>query len=73
MIQLRQRGVPAAVICSEPFIPLVRTQARVFRDPDLPMIVIKHPLGGIDRNEVSSRAAQALPQLVELIKLNFNV
>lgn len=71
MIQFKRRGGLAAVICSEPFVSLAQTQARVFRDPDLPLIVIKHPLGGISIKDVAERAAQALPQLVELLGANY--
>ena len=65
MAELRRRGPMTAVICSEAFLNLARTQSRVFGVPDLPLIVIPHPLGGIAMNEVKARAEQALPQLVD--------
>jgi hypothetical protein len=67
MAELRRRGPMTAVICSEAFLNLARTQSRVFGVPDLPLIVIPHPLGGIAMNEVKARANQALPQLVDLL------
>jgi len=67
MSELRRRGPMTAVICSEAFVGLARAQARVFGVPDLPLIVIPHPLGGIALNEVKARADQALPQLVALL------
>jgi len=40
----------------------------VFGVPDMPLIVIPHPLGGIAMAEVKSRAERALPQLLDLIR-----
>ncbi len=68
MIEIRKRGIPSAVICSEPFVQLGRTQSKVLGVPDLPLIVIKHPLGGLALDDVKSRAEAALKQLVPLLK-----
>jgi len=68
MCELRKRGLTAAVICSEPFLKLGKTQARVFGVPDLPLLLIPHPLGGIDLDAVKGRAAHAVPKVVEIIK-----
>ena len=68
MIQLRKRGLRAAVICSEAFLKLGRTPARVFGVPDLPLILIPHPLGGLSLAEVQARADVAVPQLLELFR-----
>jgi hypothetical protein len=43
-------------------------QAKVFGVPDLPLLKIQHPLGGLDMAKVRERASVALPQLVELVK-----
>lgn len=68
MAELRRRGVLTVVICSEPFLKLGKNQARVFGVPDLPLIVIPHPLGGISLDEVKARAENALPHLVALLR-----
>ena len=68
MIEVRRRGVPSAVICSEPFVHLGRTQSRVLGVPDLPLIIIKHPLGGLAQDDVKARANAALPQLLDLLR-----
>ena len=67
MCELQKRGVVSAVICSDPFIKLAKAQARVFGVPDLPLVVIPHPLGGIELTAVMARAEAALPQVLELI------
>ena len=68
MCEVRKRGVAAAVICSEPFAKLAKTQAKVFGVPDLPLLVIPHPLGGLDPAGVTARAAIAGPQLLDLLR-----
>lgn len=68
MAQLTKRGVIAAVVCSDTFMKLGLAQARVFGVPDLPLLKIQHPLGGLSLDKVRERAEQALPQLIETIK-----
>ena len=68
MSELRKRGLVTAVICSEPFLKLGKTQARVFGVPELPLLLIPHPLGGLDLEGVRGRAAHAVPQVLELIR-----
>ena len=68
MAQLRKRGLIAAVICSDTFMKLGGAQARVFGVPDLPLLEIKHPLGGLGLDKVRERADAALPQLIKAIR-----
>ena len=56
------------VICSEPFVQLGRTQSKVLGVPDLPLIVIKHPLGGLALNDVKARADSVLAQLLDVLR-----
>jgi len=71
MCELWKRGLVTAVICSEPFLKLGTTQARVFGVPDLPLLLIPHPLGGLDLEGVQGRAGHAIPKVVEIIKDSF--
>jgi hypothetical protein len=68
MAELRKRGLVTAVICSEAFVTLAKTQARVFGVPDLPLVIIPHPLGGLSIEQVEGRAFVAIPQVVDLIR-----
>ena len=68
MAELRKRGLITAVVCSTAFRKLGETQAKIFGVPDLPLLIIPHPLGGIDLDSVKARAAVATPQLVKLIQ-----
>ena len=68
MAQLTRRGLIAAVVCSDTFMKLGTAQAKVFGVPDLPLLRIQHPLGGLSRDKVKERAAVALPQLLKIVK-----
>ena len=68
MAQLRKRGLIAAVVCSDTFMKLGMAQAKVFGVPDLPLLKIQHPLGGLNIEKVRERAAVALPQLLKVVK-----
>ena len=68
MAELKKRGLVTAVICSTPFEKLGRAQARVLGVADLPLVMIQHPLGGIDMQGVRSRAEQAAPAVLGLLE-----
>ena len=68
MAQLTKRGLIAAVVCSDNFMKLGTAQAKVFGVPDLPLLRIPHPLGGLGMDKVRERAATALSQLVKVVK-----
>lgn len=68
MAQLTRRGLIAAVVCSDQFMRLGRAQAKVFGVPDLPLLEIPHPLGGLGMDKVRERAEVALPQLFRVIR-----
>jgi hypothetical protein len=68
MAQLRKRGLIAAVVCSDTFMKLGSAQAKVFGVPDLPLLKIQHPLGGLSIDQVRERANVALPQLISAIR-----
>jgi hypothetical protein len=46
---------------------LGKAQSKVFGVPDLPLLEIKHPLGGLNLDQVRERAAVAMPQLLKFI------
>jgi hypothetical protein len=68
MAELRKRGLHTAVVCSTPFERLGHAQARVFGTPDLSLLMIEHPLGGIAAEQVRLRADQALPGVLAFIE-----
>jgi len=68
MAELRKRGLVTAVVCSDPFLRLGQAQAKTFGVPDLPLLRIPHPLGGIAYEQVKGRVEAALPKFLALVK-----
>lgn len=61
-----RRGVPSALIVTEVFLGLARSEARAMGFPQLPIIVIPHPLGIQGEDIVAQYALQALAQLIDI-------
>jgi hypothetical protein len=67
-INIEQRSVPAAVICTTPFIPSARAMARICHLPEYPFAVVGHPIGSLTPDELRARAEAALPQVVAILE-----
>jgi len=68
MVELDKRGVFAALVCSTPFEQLARMLAARLGMPDLPLMVIQHPLGGLAPEKVGERADALAASCIELLK-----
>jgi hypothetical protein len=66
-IELDDRGTPAAVLVTEPFIPTVAEIARIRDLADYSYVVIDHPLGSLDEDELRQRARSAAPQVAAIL------
>lgn len=51
-------------ICTEAFIGLAREESRNLGMPELPIVIVQHPLGGLKQEQVALRAAEAAEQVV---------
>jgi hypothetical protein len=51
-------------ICTEAFIGLAREESRNLGMPELPIAIIRHPLGGLKGEQVAQRSREALEQVV---------
>jgi hypothetical protein len=60
-------GVPAALITTTAFRTLADSERRAKGVPDLPLLVIDHPLGGEKIEAVTARAGQAARALGDAI------
>ena len=61
---LENRGIPTVVVCTGPFLVSANLHARVLGRPEFQPVVIPHPLGGMEPEEVRKRAAAAEDQIV---------
>ena len=58
--------MPTVTICSSEFVALGRAEAEALGMPDLPLAIIKHPLGGLGAEEVRQRADSVLNAIEQL-------
>ena len=66
-IHLEKAGVPSATVCTDRFENTARAMARMWGDPDYPVIYTGHPIGGLDREAVKLRAEGLLDRVVSVI------
>ncbi len=56
-------GIPTVTICTDAFVGLARTESRNLGMPDLPLAIIRHPLGGEDADSVRRLSRDASRQI----------
>ncbi|MCH8194633.1 MAG: hypothetical protein IIB12_00995 [Chloroflexi bacterium] len=66
-ITFEKHGIPAAVICTEPFVRTAKSMARIHGIPDYGFVVLPHPMGSLTADQVQERARTALPGVIELL------
>ena len=66
-ITLEKRGIPTAVICTEPFISSGKAMANIGGIPDYPFVVLPHPLGSLDEERLRERAIRAAPDVLSIL------
>ena len=54
-------------ICTEAFVGLAREESKNLGMPDLPLAIIKHPIGGESLAVIHQRAEDALPQVIRAL------
>ena len=67
-ITFEKRGIPAAVVITEPFVPTAEAMARLAGMPGYPYAVLPHPVGSLSAMEVAQRA-DAVTARVEALLL----
>ena len=66
-IKFEKNGVPAAVICTEPFITSGAAMAKLGGIPDYPFAVTNHPLGSLDETLLRERAREVAKDIVKIL------
>jgi hypothetical protein len=67
-IAFEKRGIPAAVVITEPFVSTALAMARLAGMPGYPVAVIPHPVGSLDPARIAARA-DAIAARIEAILL----
>ena len=63
-VRLERRGIPTAVVGTEPFIDEALEQARVLGMPDLRIVTVAHPVQLLTHEQVGELADHALAEVV---------
>ena len=66
-IVMEKLGIPAAVICTEPFISSGKAMAVAHGFPDYPFVVIPHPINATPFDILDQWVENCLPQIVGLL------
>ncbi len=64
---MERRGVPAAVICTEPFRTTVETVSKVRGMAGYPVAYIPHPVGSLSDDDLKERAKDIAPEIKKLL------
>jgi len=66
-ILMEQRGIPAAAICTDLFIPNARAIAEAHGASGYPCVLVPHPLASASQEELAREAKSALPEVLRLL------
>ncbi len=64
---MERRGIPAAVVCTDLFVPTGDATAAVQGIPGYRYVVVKHPTGRLPEEELAQRVQGALPEVVDIL------
>jgi hypothetical protein len=59
--------VPAASICTEPFVPAAEAMARVYGFPGYQFVTMPHPLASLDQARIDDRARDLVPGVLRIL------
>jgi len=65
---MEQRGVPAAAICTDRFVPNGRAIAEAHGAAGYPFVLVPHPLASASPEELAREAKEALPEILRLLR-----
>ena len=66
---MEKLGLPAAVICTEPFVSSGRAMAVSQGMADYPFVVIPHPIAATEIKKLQEWADRAIDQIVSILML----
>jgi len=66
-IELEKRGTPVIAICTREFASLGRAEAQALGMPNLAIVTVPHPVGGIEPEKVAPKADNALEDVIEAL------
>ena len=66
-IEFEKNGIPAVVICTDPFVTSAVAMSKMKGIPEYPFAVMEHPLGSLDQDELKRRARKVTPEIASIL------
>ena len=66
-MELEKQGIATVTICTDAFVGLAREESKNLGMPDLPLVIIRHPIGGESLTAIHQRAEDALAQVIRAL------
>jgi hypothetical protein len=66
-VRLEARGVPTAVVGTEPFLDEALEQSRLLGMPNYPLVLVAHPVQLLTDADLTALADDAFPYIEELL------
>jgi hypothetical protein len=66
-ILLERRGIPAAAICTDVFLPNGQAIAAAHGAAGYPFTLVRHPLASASQEELVREAKKVLPEVLRLL------
>jgi len=66
-VRLEARGIPTAVVGTEPFLDEALEQSRVLGMPNYPLVLVPHPVQLLTDAELWTLADEAFPRIERLL------
>jgi len=66
-VRLEARGIPTAVVGTEPFLDEALEQSRLLGLPNYPVALVAHPVQLLSEDELEALADEAFPRIERLL------
>ena len=66
-VRLEARGIPTAVVGTEPFLDEALEQSRLLGMPNYPLVLVSHPVQLLTDPELATLADEAFPRIERLL------
>ena len=66
-VRLEARGIPTAVVGTEPFLDEALEQSRFLGMPNYPVVLVAHPVQLLTDAELTALADEAFPRIERLL------
>ncbi len=61
--------MPTTTICTDEFVALGKAEAYALGMPYIAIVIVPHPIGGLEHGEVARKAGQALEDMIKVLTM----